>query len=1254
MRMIAIIVVMVLIVIFPTNVNGSNAIPGQHSVNFYNFTSLNPGAYPASNANFIFSSYGNSTGFNATIEPGIAMNGLNIAAQHFGSWSFLKAALGSGYENTNITILFSWNNRLSSSFTGDYIVLEKGSSTLMNISFGPNDGFGTKVSTGSSTTGFPLEPSMNALDRISLYVPENSSIAYMAIAGSTGSETAFPLSFSVPETGTLGNISLSFGGSYCNMTLYNISFNNAFPENIVSSMSPAHLSTSSFSSGSAPVPFGNMSGQHILLKTVNSIIYAGKDGSIYRFNYYNRSNYILYRNTFFNSTVWISDVTSGNSVYFILSTGSTLSIVLVNESTLGCTMDVLNYSAPSRFVAQAYGDTVLLMGYSGMIVRVNLSNTVSVSGFQTPEYTGNTSEVSLLWSVEYSAYSLAEYYNVLNRTLSEYRIDYRTGASSLLQEQSLSGFDSSLTVASYSSVNTTISSFAISKPSGTDVVFSSHGIAVAPFKGNSSTMQRAESGNVFVSGNGLYYEMCSNGTGYTTALNAGQGQYLWFDGPYGMVSSSGHITLFSGNGSSAYSPYAINVSGNSSYRLTGNGSISFSVSSFLPYSLTVSLGASNYTVSNRNTLALNGSLYTNGEYNITARGYNLAGYTSTFRSSLFIDHGTPAFNTTLPANGYVSNSTVFTYSVNWSVGIHSISVKYLHTEMQLPVAGSVMRLATGTYSGPFSILFTLNDSFGRLFHFNYPETAIWNNPRNLSLNMWNGEYLNRSSQTIMWSPLSYVRNYSLDLFHGGFWENLTVAGNQTSVSLGNGAYSISVYARLDNGSTVRIGSATVTVIDYAPSIIIRHSGNGSYSFLGNSANSSLYCNITGNVSSVVSVRLYSPSGTQIEQENGSGFLNFTLLSGEKELGENGLYTLRVRDTGLSNLSSSTAFHFLVNNTIPANEVKNKSRIYTDTGLARIGRILSPYTLTLMSDPYMQNSRVGGNGSIVLDRGTGTYNYTLTVYSNSGNYNTSHFVVFYYTSPPMLNFTLSSAVLRNTPTLHLSTRIRDPVPLASVTVSYGSGHRLNETPVMNGYYNITFGGDGNYTVNLTVGDYCSNSNTTSFSVYVSYYPLLESYSISSSDYALFQDLGARLSGIRLSSMNETWYVNGVESGKGNTLLASLPLGFDNVTLVVSYGNTSVSATKTIFSTGPYLPAAIIAIIAAIGIYRRYSGSDDPDKISEFISGCNGLKVKSVLKLSRKAGLKRKSVAEKMESMVNNSKAEYAQDPDGEQYFRINNN
>lgn len=1250
MRIIAIIVVILLIVIFPTDIHGSSAFPEAQAGSYYNFTSLNTGAFPASNAQFQFSEYGNMTDFSTSVEPGIGMNGLTVAAQHFGIWSFFRSDLSSGYGNVNVSLLFSWNNKLSSSFTGNYIVLRNASSTLLNVSFGPSDGFGTYVSSGSSVAKFSSEPAMNKLELISLYVPENSGIAYVRIAGAPLSEAGVPLSFPVPYTGDLGNLSISFGGSYCNMTLYNLSFNHNFPGNLISSTSSMQVTQSTFQSGSAPVQFSNMSGQPMIVREINSVIYAGSGGSVYRFNYYNGSDSILYTNPHSNSTEWISDVSSGDAAYFILSYGTSFTIVSVNTDTLSVNSVLVNHGVPPRFVAQASGENIVLMGYSGLAVSVNISNPSAVSSIQTPEYTGNLSEVNLIWSREYPAYSDAEYYNVLNRTFSEYRIDYLTGVSTTLKGNMLSQYDSGLEVLGYSSVNGTVDSFVEYMPSGTDVLYSPSGYTVAPFLGNSTVMQFS-GGTAIIAGNGQYYEIDGNGTGYTTALTEGQGQYLWFGGAFGMIAVNGYVTVFSNAGSKAYSSDFISVSGNSSYFVTGNRSLSFNVSSPLPYSLAVSFDGTVYTVENGNTVRLNVSGYANGEYDLVVTGHNLAGYTSVLNSTLFIDQGVPVMNTTLADHGYVSNTTEVEYSVSWSVGIQSLSISYLNSSLYLPSTGGQLRLATGEYSGPFNVSFILTDRFGKVFQFNYSETAIWNNPRDLSISLWNGEFLNRSLQTIRWSPLSYVRNYSLDLLHGGMWNNVTVPGNQTAVVLENGQYTVVVEAELDNGSSVLIGSATVTIINYAPSIILSHSRDSAYSFYGNSVNSSLYCNITGNVSSTISARLYSPSGVEIEEENGSGFLNFTAGPMQRGLEENGVYTLRIRDAGMSNLANRTDFHFLVNNTIPVNTVLNGTNLYTNTGMAHVGRIPFAYSLLLVSGQFKQSSSIGSTGNLALPEGTGTYSFRLTVYSDSGNTNTSEFEVYYYTSPPELNFSLSSSVLENSPTLYLTTRITDHVPVTMVSIGYQGENSIDETPGLHGHYNITFSRDGNYTVNLTVEDRCSNVNNTSFSVSVVYYPMLKSYSIGSSDYAVIQDLNARLSGYRLDSMNETWYVNGVNSGTGSSLLSSLPFGFDRVTLIITYGNTSVSATKTVFSTGPYVPAVMIAVIAALVVYRNYSGSEDPEKIGRFIADCNGMKVKSILKLSRKAGLRKKSVAENMEKMVEKNSAVYVQDPDGEDYFRI---
>lgn len=1251
MRIIVIIAVILLIAVIPIQSTGYSSYKNSSTNSYYNFTALSPGTFPSPNSIFNFAREGDSSGFNASIGPGVGMNGLLISSQHYGSWSAIRASLNSSGGRANITFEFSWNNHLSSSLTGNYITFSNGSSNLLNISFGPALGYGTRVSTANVTENIGMEPAMNALYRISMFIPANSSDSYVEILNNSFAGTVFPVIFPTMSSGILNNISISFGGQYCNLTLYNISYSNSFPGSLIYNSGSAVIHQKSYSSRESVAQYTNSSGKPLIFRNLNSVIYAGQSGSIYRFNYFNGTRSLIFKAEYKNNTTWISDGSNPSNAYFIISGSGSFTLITINLQNFSVKNATVNYTLPRKFILQNDGNFLLLTGYFGSVLLLNKSDPGIIYSAYVSGYSGNSTGSVLLKSRIRSSTEYLTYFRAANDTLLQCRLNLSTMHFASYRTTAVSPYNSGLTVLSYSANNTTIASLVELTSTMTDVIFLFSDSVVIPFTGNSTNMQISAGKEVIFSTSQGYFELPGNGTEQRTGLLAGSSQNLWFGGSYGLISVSGTITTFSLYNSTPYSSENISITGKSSYFVSGTGTLAFNVNSHLQYFIEVSFGNITTVLSNESSFQVYADTYVNGQYALSAIATNMAGYISYFNSTLYIDGGFPSLNTTLTSGGYVSNTTIVSYALNWSIGLRELNVTYLNSTYILNPGQGSFPLLTGNYSGPMKISMNARDNFGRNFTFNFSETVIWNNPKSFEMNLWNGEYLNSSYFTFKWFNLSYVTYYSINLSYNGIWNSIDVKTNHTALSLGNGFHSIALNAHLENGTMEMIGSANFTVVDYAPSIILSHSADAVYSFFGNSLNSTLYFKASGNVTSIVTVQVYSPSGKDILNESASDVLNITFSSAMKSLAENGRYMIDIKAVGLSNLRNSTQFEFLVNNTEPDNPVINGSSHYTNNGFVFVGYArYSRSTLVTENNGFLLPYSVNGNGSISLLNGTGTYIFTYTVYSNSMNYNTTMFRVYYYDVPPTINYSINSSTLFSTPDLSVNTAFADVVPISEVTFSYGNKTVVDNIPGYGGTYNLTFPKDGNYTVKVSVQDYCSNHNSTSFNVDVVYYPLLKSYHFRPLDFFIFQSFRAYLSGDRTSIMNKTWYVNGKSKAEGLSFLTSLPLGFSNVTLVVSNGNMTVSSSKTVFSTGPYLPAALIAALLVLVVYRRHSGSEDEEKISEFLGNCNGMKVKTIIKMASKSRLKRSSVEERMNELVDQNKASYALDPDGEKYFR----
>lgn len=1249
-RLIAIITVMLLIVIIPVHSSASTEPMVQKSFDYYNFTSLSPGTVPASDSTFALSDKGASTGFNTTIMPGVGMNGLDVAAQHYGKWSALVTSIRNVSGGSNISILFSWNNRQSSSLTGDYVILENSTSTLLNITFGPASGYEMKVAGNQKSNIIGTEPPMNMLEKLSIFIPQDSSLAYFELENNSFSGKVFPVIFNTVNTGNLDNLSLGIGGQYCNLTMYNISYSNSIPKSIVSNYTGSGYSITSGPTTSLHL-YGNYSGEQVIAKNVNSIIFPGLNGSLFRYNYYNGSLALIYNNTYANGTEWISSASWGSNYYFIISNGSSFAFITINTENLSLYQQKVNYSLPARFLVQYDSGIISILGYAGIIDLFNRTDPGNILNLNLLGSNGTSGSIALVQSSTHRSSIRPEYFDDSTASYYRYSINTASGAVVLVSSKANSPYFSNPKVMGYSSTPVEIVSMLDSTTTGTQALMGSNGTVVLPSTSNSTTFQASEAGRFLVSGPSFYYGLNDSGVEYTTSIAYLHGQKVWYNGSYGIISGTSGNVLFNSSTSSLYSPYKISITGNSSYSLTGTQYLDFNVSSGLQYTARLEFGNASVTVKNSERFLINSSRITNGRYVLNVTGINVAGYSGKFNSVIYIDNGVPEFNVSLNQSGFVSNTTSVSYSLNWSIGISSVNVSYLGNTYSLTGSNGRFPLLTGNFNGMMNLSFGVMDNFGKTFYYNYSENVIWNNPANFSLNIWNGEYLNNTSLNLKWSSLSYVKYYSLNVFSGLVWNNMTEYTNHTKLLLKNANYKIAVYANLLNNSSEKIANANITVINYAPGISLKRSTDSQYSFFGNSVNSTFSMNATTNVSSIISANIYSPNGTLVLHEQAVNTLNLTVKADQAGFKENGTYYLNIIATGLSRLNSSTSLSFRVNNTVPVNPVLTGSKFYTNTSTVNIGHDSYPNSiLSIGINGFTLQYSVNSNGLVSLSNGTGTYNFTLTVYSGSMNYNTTSFSVYYYTEPPEILYSIPSQYLNNTADLNLSVAFRDPVPVKSLRIVPGNHSAIKENPNA-GKYVIHFNSDGNYSVSIEAVDNCGNYNNTTFSVQVNYYPSIRALNFGSTDLIILQDLTAKIEGSNTGNMSETWYVNGREIGSGISLVTSLPFGVDNVTLTVTDGNRSASVSKNVVSSGPYIPAIAVIGLVALSVYRRYSGTEDPEKIMEYLKGCSGIKVRAILKLGKKAGLRRTAVNARMELLVSENKAVFALDPDGEKYFKL---
>ncbi len=1250
MRIIALITVILLIAFIPQMSHGTFKTASQPDNNYYNFSALAAGTEPQPSSAFGFSSIGVQSNFNTSVVSGAGLNGLGIRAQHYGQWSFLNITVNSSSTPENISATFSWNNALSAGLTENYIILVDGPDTLLNLSFGPYSGYRTEINNASGSVIMGPEPGMNSIYTLNLYAPANSQSVYYRIYNSTagsGIPFAYQNSFTVGD----GSISMLLGGEYTNFTLYNISESSSIPSIIMRagnySSYRVHNATLQYNAGS----FSNYGGQSLIIRRTNTVFYFNSSGDLYAYNYYDLNRTLLYQSANSSSVQWASGSSSSGNAYFELSEAGTGGFIFLNYDAITQSLRSyrVNHTLPSKFFTVSSGSTVLVFGEHGDIMSFNAFNPTSVTSRNISASFGN-STLQLADSYFSSGLLYIQYYepgssSALSLSISPASLSL-SGSSSL----ALNTYTNLLKSPSYAVQASTVSSTFSYSAENSMLLFSQGKEMLMPVRSGSVFV--SSEGGILAAFRGYYMHMSANGTFSSTNLAGSVGESVAFNGSYGVFISGSIVTVFNSTGSDAYSGDSVSISSGASYTLTGNGYIGLNVSSVLPYVVNANISGHHYLVNGSSAFMVNSSAFRNGEYMLHAIAENTAGYRSETASTVLVDNGIPAMGISLGNNSYVDNLTVVNYSLNWSIGIKSIVVQYLNSTYSISAPSGSFVLNTGNYSGGFSLKYTVTDSYNRIFVFNYSETAVWSNPNGLKLNLWNGEYINTTVVGLKWSAVRYASSYTLSVSGTSGSYNLTATSNSSTVNMGNGGHLITVSALLPGKITERVGSANVTVIDYAPSISVRTGGDSAYSFYGNSANSTVFYDIRSNITAEISTEVFAPSGLEILNVNSYGAYNFSANGTVLNMSENGKYSVVVRATGLSRLASVEKYCFSVNNAVPAAPIANGTVLYTNRSYVEIRALDRPGFL-LWADSNgseLSYSYYPGNGRINMTSGTGPYNFRVEARSDSGNTNVSFFTVNYFDRLPEISFSSVGKTLTNSSYENISMAILDRVPISEASLSIDNRSAANISANYSRAIMLHFGSNGNNTISVYARDLCGNWNRTEFHVNVYYYPQLNSSSIKATDLFFIQLASASLKGINTGSMDTQWYVNGKPVSGSSLGMRSLPFGFDNVTLTIHYGNSSRSIHTVMFSTGPFLPPAAALAIASILLYRRFSGSGDEDSIREFLSRCSGMKARAILKLSRREKLKRDSVEAIMQKLVDEQKAEIGLDPDGNRFFR----
>jgi hypothetical protein len=132
---------MLLTALVPVHAYGQLGATVQETGTYY-FSNNPSGTFPSNSSLFHFSAIGNSSTLTAETGKGTNGTGLLLSTSNGNGASYLAIEVNGTYLNFSILISFSWNDTRNFGFTEDYIALMSGASTMLNLSFGPDDGYG--------------------------------------------------------------------------------------------------------------------------------------------------------------------------------------------------------------------------------------------------------------------------------------------------------------------------------------------------------------------------------------------------------------------------------------------------------------------------------------------------------------------------------------------------------------------------------------------------------------------------------------------------------------------------------------------------------------------------------------------------------------------------------------------------------------------------------------------------------------------------------------------------------------------------------------------------------------------------------------------------------------------------------------------------------------------------------------------------------------------------------------------------------
>ncbi len=1215
---------------------------------YYSFSGQNYGAFPSNESWIRFSTAGEGTDYNFSMEDGQYGNSIMVKTDDNLSAAYMKMSFNTSMY-AMVQIGFSWNNSVGAGDTlANFSVYFGNTETgCVSISSGYNS---TTVTAMGNRYRLSYEPETGMYYDLKLYFSAAyGNIFYMKLSKNSTSQLVLPIS--VPtDIPFANNLSIMAGGTKSEMNIYNITDVTA-PNGIFKTVSNGtEMGSSSSGIPHNLRPYGP-GDQAVLVPGINSAYYVAWNNTVVRYNYENMS----FSNTALdgvNASMKPLGISAReNTLYFLMSYGPVSTIFSLNAST----------GAQGNITTGGFQDAegMLRLG-NNRLAAYNSSGGIIIINTSSGEVRGSISA----WNAA-TSYHLAGIYqengsviidgvNLSTRTGIIEEISPGTLQKTVLSSVRFSRFDGTLGISSSTVSGGGVTTVMNNTLTGHNYFTLVDGIYEELENGSTSVVSPGQDPVTF---NGSAYVLTGTSSGLALQIPKIKSPQLWFSNNYtaGSEINSSEILIFFSNQSEVYSGNNITIRLGSRYLLRGEANVTVNILSKVAYRVEITIGNFHQN-SSGDYLIIDSRQIPDGNYTMYVNASNVDGYSASDTALCTVDNNNPIVLSN-PSNGSsVDGGQDISINVSNVTGLKEYNVSAPEIRESIISTGGATNITAKSGLSQFTVYVNITDIYGLKFSRYLVFTVLNTSLSNFSINLYNGEFFRQDNPTFSWTPLENVTSYELRILGNNYSESAIVNGSEYRIVLENGNFTLYLYPVLGDGKDLATFEYNFTIIAFSPGVAVTGSNNSMYSFFGNSRNSSLYISIKANISADIRANFTSPSGVVFDETNAWNSLQIKVAHDSRGFGENGMYVLSYSAVSQSGTSTHGNFMVVVNNTVPTfgNSIgktifTNVSSIHINPGVPGNTRLSYSFT----KGTYREDPETLENETVNLSDSQGLYNISVLDMSRSGNFAYDNFTVLYSMLKPVVMVTAPERQVRYANYSTILYSVRDPAPIEFIRISIGNHTYSLAGPEQNGSLMVFFPANGLYNISITAEDRCLNSNSSSgITLNVTYYVTVNEANIASSIFGTSGRFKLEMTGTELQNVNLSWYLNGKYVGSGQAISVNMPLGSSNVTCIMEYDGRSFAATTHTYVIGfdPFY-AALLSIIAVSG--GRYAISRRTDGLArELVMRSSGKSVSEIRETGRKSKVPGSSIRRAVRRLSGTGEITTERDLSNEVYVFVN--